>query len=356
MPLPYDNSPRTDKEVKPGVASASLLGLVRKLPEGLSFGTVGWYCPDWRGSVYDAFVGDRPDWFRMYAAYTAHPLFHATEWVLSRNRVTDDRTWERVALLTPADFSLFIRLSGAVTDPVKRARRGTAAGENDSFLSFSLAQERVIEPIEKHFGEKPPIVLLDLLSDPRRDAYRPSARKTFYERLEGFLTLWRESTAVPIVVNVRSPLLQTPALMKLLRQTGAAPSITLSYGGARLSAQLRSLNYFGALPSDVERQAVPLVLRWLAPQVPSHFRGELSGRDPVTATRLAYTVMAALKEKRPVCVLIDERAEGNAPQSVEAFARIVVELRRKWREEEERLARHAPPDLPPLVPSRSEKS
>ena len=143
------------------------------------------------------------------------------------------------------------------------ARRGEAAGENPEFLSIELVRETVTEPIAKHFGANPPGVLLDLLADPRRGAYRPAERKAFYERLEVFLARWRGETEAPLYVNVRTPLLQTPALMKLLLKSGAYPTLTLTSGGASLSAQLRSLAWYdeaageAALRTPRHRLCVP---------------------------------------------------------------------------------------------------
>lgn len=347
----YDNSPRTDRTVHPVEGTPAAAALVRKLPKTLSLGTVGWYHPSWRGTVYDRFTGERPDWFQTYAAYAAHPLFRTTEWVLSRRRRTDERDWQRIALLTPSDFSPLIRLSGRVTDPVLRQRRGEAAGENPEFLSIELVRETVTEPIAKHFGANPPGVLLDLLADPRRGAYRPAERKAFYERLEVFLARWRGETEAPLYVNVRTPLLQTPALMKLLLKSGAYPTLTLTSGGASLSAQLRSLAWYDETAGEAALRT-PLILRWLAPQVPTHFRGERAGLDPVTTTRLAYAAASALHAGRRVLFLADEKAEGNAPGTVTRFAESVAERLRKMREEAEREKRNAPPDLPPLQPSQ----
>lgn len=347
----YDNSPRTDRTVRPAEGTPAAAALARKLPKTLSLGTVGWYHPSWRGTVYDRFTGDRPDWFQTYAAYAAHPLFRATEWVLSRRRRADERDWQRIALLTPADFSLLIRLSGRVTDPVLRQRRGEAAGENPDFLSIELVREIATEPIARHFGANPPGVLLDILADPRKGAYRPAGRKAFYERLEVFLARWREETEAPLYVNVRTPLLQTPALMKLLLKSGAQTTLTLTSGGASLSAQLRSLAWYDEAAGESAARS-PLILRWLAPQVPTHFRGERAGLDPVTTTRLAYAAASALSAGRRVLFLADEKAEGDAPGTVMRFAESAAERLRRMREESERAKRNAPPDLPPLQPSQ----
>lgn len=350
VPAAYDNSPRTDRDVQPATASFALSQLARALPRNLRLGTVGWYRPNWRGTVYDSFVGDRPDWFRMYAAYVGHPLFRATEWVLPRQRTTEEKSWQRMALMTPEDFSLFIRFSGRLTDPVLRQRRGAAAGENPEFLSFSLAEKTVLGPIERQFATGVAGVILDLLYDPRRDAYRPAHRKALYERLSAFLSSWREREGAPrLFVNVRAPMLQTPALMKLLAAGGAVPSLTLSATGPSLSAQLRSWSFYETL---VPRPG-PLVIRWLGSQLPSYFRGKSSGNDVVTSTRLAYAAVATMEAGQSVVFLADEGAEGDAPASVEAFARTVRTRRQALLAQEAERLSALPPELPPLTGGRS---
>lgn len=318
----YEAGPRTDGTIAPAPASPEVTAAARRLPNGVGLGTLGWFDPAWRGSVFDAFAPERADMIEALRAYAAHPLMSTVEWAWPRERTLSERYLESVAQAS-GTLDVVCRASGRLGDACLRTPKGEPAGENPDFLSIDRALKNWLHPCARHFGTRAHL-LLDLLYDHRRGAYGAEARKALAARLEAFLKALSAENPAGLTINVavRSRALFTPAFFDLLKRSGARPAFTVASTGIDWPALSRGLKYWMEV-SEVDD--APLLIRWLgsAARGPLWVRGPR--RDSLGAIACAGLAAKLARSGRKVEVVVSQRAEGDAPASLLSIAQALAQ-------------------------------
>lgn len=292
--------------------------LAQKLSTGLRMGTMSWSFSGWRGLVYGAEAEPKLLAEAGLGAYTQHPLLRTVEVDRSFYDPLPARFFQEIASQVADDFRFVVKAHEECTllrFPA-HARYGKRKTElNARYLDPGYATDAVVRQCVEGLGDKLGALLFQF---PPQDAGRPSA---FAERLHDFLS--RLPRGVPYAVELRTPELLTAEYGRVLEDSGA----------------LHAHNVWGNMPSVLLQARLippvarkPLIVRWLMRRgddyegARSRFLpfSKLAEPDLPNRDAVATLIAKALAHEVPALVLVNNKAEGCAPETIAELARAIV--------------------------------
>jgi len=286
--------------------------LAAALPAGLRMGTSSWSFPGWQGIVYARRHGAATlskDGLREYAA---HPLLRTVGIDRTYYAPIPDDDLARYADQLPAGFPCCAKAPAAVTAPTLRDRGH--ARPNPDYLSVARFEQDVLEPFARRFrSHAGPFVLQFSPTSLRRaaDAGR------FIEGLDAFLgALPRD---FQYAVEVRDRWVLTDAYRAALARHGAA----------------HVYNYWSAMPLPgaqarvVDPGAQPFVMVRLLLRPGTWYEEQRQVFAPFNALAspdedMRRDVLGVVRQAQhlgcPVFLLVNNKAEGSSPLTIEALA------------------------------------
>ncbi len=289
-----------------------------RLPESVRLGTMSWSFPGWRGLVYGPDAPVKRLANEGLTAYAQHPLLGAVEIDRSYYEPLSVDVLRRFAAQVPEGFRFLVKAHEDCT--VRRfpshPRYGKKRGENNPrYFDASYAAEAVVGPVVEGLGAKLGALVFQC---PPEEVDSPRA---FAQRLCTFLK--GLPAGVPYAVELRNRKLLTPGYTAALAETGA----------------VHCHNAWSHMPSILEqaRQVPPaarrpLIVRWLlrhgdeygvARERFSPFN-RIAAEDLTTREAIARLVSKAVQHGVSAFVLINNKAEGCAPESVFRLAQDIV--------------------------------
>ena len=290
--------------------------LAAALPASLAFGTSSWTFPGWAGLVYPSGLASAALGREGLRHYARHPLLRT---------VGIDRTYyapigiddlRAYADQLPADFRCCIKAPATVTsrvEPTFGAKRA-APRANREFLSVARLVEDLLTPLAVAFAAHTGPVILEFPPGPRGWSLDPAE---FADRLDRFLgELPSEFT---YAVELRDPALLTPAYREAIARHGVAH--TYNYWSA-MPMPLAQADI--APPESAPFSVVRLLLKpgtWYEDQR-DRFRpfNRLVEPDDGMRDEVVELTRRALGRGRKVYVLVNNKAEGSSPLTIEALA------------------------------------
>jgi uncharacterized protein YecE (DUF72 family) len=299
------------RAVGPAPVSPDAAALAARLPATLRLGTSSWSFPGWVGLVWDRAVAPAILARDGLAAYARHPFLRAAGIDRTFYGPIGADAFAVMAAQVPDDFRFLVKAHEVCTLQrfPQHERSGERRGQvNPHFLQPGYATNEVVRPVVEGLGTKAGPILFQL--PPQAAAAMGGAAK-FAERLHTFLE------ALP-----RGPLyaveLRTPAL--LTRDYAAA---LLDVGAAHC------LNAHPTMPSvgrQAERarldEAPAVVVRWMLGHGQAYDAAVERYRpfdrlvDPDDTTRDAIVAVCRRAGSRPAYVIVNNKAEGSAPESI----------------------------------------
>lgn len=320
--FPDDASPPRRGGLDAAVPRAELVELGRSLPPKLMLGTSSWSFPGWVGSVYDREASEAVLAREGLAAYARHPLFRSVGVDKTYYRPAPRAEFERMAAQVPPDFRFLVKMWRGV---VERGVRGPGAGPGtapDAFLDARFAETECVRPAIEGLGDKAGPLLFQF---PPMHLAGGRAHRGFLAQLAQFLAALPKGPLYAVEVRNRSLVSEefAPRLGALLAEHGAVPCLTVHPTMPDVERQSREL----ALDP-----ARPLVMRWMLRA--NHAYGEakelyapfdtLAEPDDPSRDALARLARGALDAGLGVWVIVNNKAEGSSPLSVERLARRIV--------------------------------
>ena len=298
----------------------SLEALRARLPGKLRFGTSSWTFPGWAGLVYHRRYPNQRAFLRdSLGEYASHPLMRTVGIDRGYYAPVPAEDLAGYAAQLPGDFRAAMKVWQQVTMPgfPRHPRYGAKAGsKNPDFLDPALFAEAVYAPVVQAFARHMGPWLLEIAPSPF-----PVDPDWFNERLAAFLDA--APTNFPFAVELRDRKLLTPGYARTLADHGAS----------------HVFNYWSRMPGlgDQMRiegllEASPLVSRLLLP--PGQRYAELKEAyapfdrlvepQPRMREDLVRLVRQALERDIECYVLVNNKAEGSSPLTVEALARALA--------------------------------
>lgn len=299
----------------PAKPSASVAELGRRLPTSLWMGTSSWSFPGWAGMVYDREASEGALARDGLRAYASHPLFRSVGVDKTFYRPAPRAEFERLAGQVPDEFRFLVKMWRGVVERNSMATHGTP----DAFLDARVAEAECVRPAIEGLRDKAGPLLFQF--PPQRLVGRHAARE-FLAELARFLK--RLPSGPLYAVEVRNRTLVGPELGELLADAGAVPCLTVHPTMPDVEVQSREL----AL--DPSR---PLVMRWMlrgnheyedAKDLYEPFDQIVEPDDP-SRDALARLAKAAIGAGLAAWVIVNNKAEGSSPRSVERLAERIVE-------------------------------
>lgn len=286
-----------------------------RLPGALAFGTSSWAFPGWAGLVYPSGLSGTAlsrDGLRHYAR---HPLLRTVGVDRSYYApipLDDLRAW---AGQLPEGFRCCLKAPATVVSRLAPAHGGSSrGGANPDFLSVDRLVADLLEPLYVAFYPQTGPIVLEFPPGAREPRQPPEA---FLERLDAFVAgLPRE---FEYAVELRDAALLGPAYRALLTRHGLAHTYNYWSAMPGLARQAAAVP-----PEDGPFTVVRLLLRpgtWYEGQR-DRFKpfNRLVEPDEAMRDEVVQLTARALARGRRVYVLVNNKAEGSSPLTVEALA------------------------------------
>jgi len=300
---------------------AELLRLRDALPPGVHFGTSTWTYPGWRGLVYSREYRATGQSAAMLAEYARFPLFGTVGIDSSFYGPPSPRTLHQWRKALPVGFKCVSKVWDRITaHTFAGARHGARVGQlNPDFLSAELFEEEVWRPYRANFSGHTGPFVFEFQTIAARDRMSPLG---FATRLDAFLD--QLPAEGEYGVEVRNEEFLTPAYFAVLREHGVAhvfnswtrmPSLgaQLDLSGAITGRFLvcRALLRPGRTYAEAVDQFAPY--------------DRIREANPRLRRDLARLARTAAELRLPAYLLVNNRAEGSAPLTITAVARLLAE-------------------------------
>lgn len=306
---------------QPSATAASLAG---QLPATLRFGTSSWSFPGWAGIVYQQGHDEARLAREGLAAYAHHPLLRAVGIDRTHYAPVDAEQHRRWASVVPDDFRFLVKAHDELTLQRfgRHPRHGARQGEvNPRFLDATYAEDVVIGPALEGMGEKLGVLLFQFAA---QDLTAVGGASAFCQKLHRFLSSLPRGPRY--AVEVRNPEWLGGEYRDVLLDTGVSHCLNAVRGMPTLREQVGIVR--GAVGALV-------VIRWLLPR---HLRYEEAYRsyapfsslveeDQHTRRDLVDILARAEERGREAMVIVNNKAEGCAPRSIEALAQALARHR-----------------------------
>jgi uncharacterized protein YecE (DUF72 family) len=291
------------------------------IPPQVHFGTSTWNYPGWTGLVYQKTYPAAGAATRMLAEYARFPLFSTVGIDASFYGPPKPATLEAWAKALPAGFQCVSKVWERITvhtwaSPREPARHGQP---NPDFLNPELFIEEVWNPMRAHLGEHTGPFVFEFQTIGKDARLGP---ERFAERLDGFFG--RLPPEGRYAVELRNEEYLCPAYFAVLREHDVAhlfnswtrmPSIgeQLDRPGSVTAPFLiaRALLVPGRTYSDAVDQFAPY--------------DRIREAHPPLRRDLARLARTAAGLRLPAYLLVNNRAEGSAPLTIAAVAKLLAE-------------------------------
>jgi len=287
------------------------------LPPTVRFGTSSWTFPGWGGIVYAGRPTQRELVDEGLAEYARFPLFRTVGIDRSYYAPLSDLELGDYARALPDDFRCAMKMWNAVTsacDPRTFAPMAT-------FLDPAIALTRVIEPVQRSFARHIGPIMIEL--PPMRGPHRPSPREVA-EKLDAFLAAMPRD--LTFSVELRNRELLTREYLSVLARHGAGHVLNWWEAMPTLRKQLSLPGIFTS-STVVCRLLLPPGRRYEAQREAFAPFDRLVDPDEEMRADVLALLERAIREKRAVYVLINNKAEGCSPLTALAIAERFVAIR-----------------------------
>lgn len=301
-------------------APEELARLRAALPAEVHFGTSSWNYPGWQGLIYHQKYPKSGASGKMLAEYTRWPLFSTVGIDASFYNPLSPRTLSEYATALPAGFRCVSKVWDRITVHTHSKMRDKAhAGQaNPDFLNPELFIEAVLDPCLAHFAEHVGPFVFEFQAITHASKVPP---QHFADQLDRFFSALPRTAQY--AVEVRNEEYLTSAYFAVLREHGVAHCFNSWTRMPSIGEQLDLPDAIGA-PFIVAR-ALLRPGRYYAEAVDAFAPYDrIQDRNPELRADLVRLIETAVKARIPAYVLVNNRAEGSAPLSIAAVARMLV--------------------------------
>lgn len=311
----------TDAPIAPG----ELDRLRTALPTEVHFGTSSWNYPGWQGLIYHQKYPKSGASGKMLAEYARWPLFSTVGIDSSFYNPLSEKTLAEYAAALPAGFRCVSKVWDRITVHTHSKMRDKAhAGQaNPDFLNPELFVEAVLDPCLRHFSDHLGPFVFEFQALTGKAKPVPQG---FADRLDEFFSALPRSA--PYAVEIRNEEYLTPAYFAVLREHGVAHCFN---SWTRMPSIGEQLDLPGAIGAPfVVARALLRPGRYYAAAVDAFQPYDrIQDRNPELRADLARLIETAVKARIPAYVLVNNRAEGSAPLTIAAVARMLAEREEK---------------------------
>lgn len=306
QPELFSEGPAAPIDVAPEATRWS--SLASRLNDELRFGTSSWTFPGWEGLVWDRRPDPRSLGRHGLTAYARHPLLRCVGLDRTYYDTLDERTFRLYREQVPDDFRFVVKADRRLLF------RDGPGSDADLLLNPAWAADRVVGPAAAGLGDALGSLLFQFPPMPGSAFGGP---RPFAEVLYRFLEALPEGPRY--AVEIRTPEFLTRDYMAAVHHAGAGHSYVVHPSMPSPIAQL------DAVPPA---RGVPAVVRWMLQ--PGHRYAEareawapfdrMRSPDPKRRASVVETISRILEIGASPLVVVNNKAEGSAPRSIEDLA------------------------------------
>lgn len=304
-------------------SAEELIELGRAIPPGVRFGTSTWNYPGWAGLVYSRAYPANGASAKMLAEYARFPLFGTVGIDSSFYGPPKPTTLASWAAALPAGFPCVSKVWDRLTvrtfsGPRDEARSGQ---RNPDFLNAELFRTDVFEPCRAHFGDHAGPFVFEFQAIGRDEKVSPDQFATLLDEFLG-----RLPEEGHYGVEIRNQEFLTPAYFAVLREHDVAHVFNSWTRMPSLGEQLdlaesvtgrflvaRALLRPGRSYAEAVDQFAPY--------------DRIREANPSLRADLVRLARTAAGLRIPAYLLVNNRAEGSAPLTIAAVARMLADGR-----------------------------
>lgn len=291
--------------------------LADAVPPGIFFGTSTWTYPGWSGLVYHRSYPKNAPAARMLEEYARFPLFRTVGIDSSFYRPPAPETLKAYARALPPGFRCVSKVWDQITVHTHGGPRSEAkTGEpNPDFLNADLFLQEMYGPYQEHFRDHAGPFVFEFQAIPR---YVGLEAQAFADALDRFFgALPREGQ---YAVEVRNPELLDASYFAVLREHGVAHVLN---SWTRMPSIGEQLEMSGVFPAAFTISRVLLRPGRTYEEAVDAFAPYDRIREP--NQELRHDVLRLIDQARhlriPAYILVNNRAEGSAPNTIMEIVR-----------------------------------
>ena len=300
--------------------------LAAALPASIRLGTSSWSFPGWNGLVYDGHYAEDRLAKEGLAAYAQRPLFRTVALDRGYYAPVPESAHRDYAAAVPDDFSFVMKGYEDLlfANFPLHTRYGARGGKpNPNFLNAEIATNEVVLPAMNGLGSKLGPILFQF---PPQNVLAMGGVKKTLVKLRDFLGALPKGPTY--AVEFRNQDFLTADFGAVLRETGALPCLSVHPNLPKIGIQARAV---GALDFPA------LLCRWLLRAGLSYSAAveryapfsAIRDDDPETRTSVAQAAFKFYEQGKPAHIIVNNKAEGSSPVSVEQLAARIAELVRE---------------------------
>jgi uncharacterized protein YecE (DUF72 family) len=295
----------------------SLKAVAAALPATLRMGTSSWSFPGWRGIVYPGAATTTQLSRDGLKDYARHPLLRTVGIDRSYYAPVPPEDWQRYASQLPPDFECCIKAPAAITSYT--APGSPTPQPNPLFLDPGRFIEELVVPCTRYFAANTGPFLLQFAPLSRRATLDATA---FAEMLDAFFE--RVPRECEYAVELRDRHLVTDTYRRVLARNGA----------------VHVCNYWSAMPMPGEQAGLvdhlhaPFTMVRLLMRPGTRYEQQretmapfnrIVQQDEHMRRDVVSVVRRAVAAGQRAYLLVNNKAEGSSPLTIEAIARRLAE-------------------------------
>ena len=302
----------------PNIQALEQLGAA--LPSLIRFGTSSWTYPGWQGVVYSRSYPKTGAGPRMLQEYARFPLFRTVGIDSTFYRPPTEATLRRYADALPAGFPCLSKVWDQVTVHThSEPRNPLHAGEhNPDFLNADLFLAEVLEPYLANFSDHMGPFIFEFQNIPRDAKVSPPLFADLLDRFFDHLP-----SDAQYAVEVRNQEFLHPAYFAVLREHGVGHVFNNWTRMPTIGEQLRLEDCVPG-PFIVSRALLKSGRSYqdAVDRFAPYDRVQEVNKE--LRTDLVRLIELAVDTRIPAYLLVNNRAEGNAPGTIAAVAEMAV--------------------------------
>ncbi|MBX7191366.1 MAG: DUF72 domain-containing protein [Sandaracinaceae bacterium] len=302
------------------------VALAARVPSHVFLGTSSWTFPGWADFVYRRHYPSQKAFVRSsLEEYVAHPLLRTVGIDRSFYGPLPREELASYAALLPDGYRVTMKVwdeLASLSYP-EHARFGARAGQpNPRFLDVAAFAEHVALPVEETFRAHLAAYVIEVPPT----SHAPDVAR-FEERLDAFLV--EAAPFGPFAIELRDTRLMTDRYLEILATRGASHCFSFWSRMPGLARQreriVATLGRSVLGPVVVARLMLPHGKGYDAQKAAFEPFDRIVTPQPVMRRDVVALADACGEAGLPLYVVVNNKAEGSAPRTVEALARLLAE-------------------------------
>jgi uncharacterized protein YecE (DUF72 family) len=298
--------------------SPAALAAAQKLSAFIHLGTSSWSYAGWNGLLYDGAYAETKLAREGLGAYSAHPLLRTVGIDRTFYAPIAERDYQHYASQVPSHFRFLVKAPMAITSSYVRSDDGKFS-DSPFFLDAHYAIDEFIAPCTAGLGSKLGPMVFQFPPQGRQHTHNPDA---WINNLYRFLR--RLPPGFLYAVEIRDTELLTHRFFMCLKTAGVKFCIASHAKMPNPSVQIAAMNAVMEPGALVARWSLHSGFKYADAKARYFPFNQLVDPDLDSRASLATAALAAVEAGYPAFVIVNNKAEGSAPLSIEALAAHIV--------------------------------